>query len=169
MYVWSSVAHMALPLGEAGISQMSNEKPLLDSMQSTLGAKAGLYLFPAMAPGEDMQKYQQRLAASPSGLLVYRGPGAAALTPAKLAIEFFTEMAEALLLAWLISRTMLKTFAAKVTFAAVVGLVAACATNIPYWNWYDFPGSYTAAYMLTQFVGFVLAGMAAAKMLREPL
>jgi hypothetical protein len=31
-----------------------------------------------------------------------------------------------------------------------------------YWNWYGFPATYTAAYMMTGLVGFICVGLAAA-------
>jgi hypothetical protein len=40
------------------------------------------------------------------------------------------------------------------------------ATNVSYWNWYGFPGSYTAAYMAIEIIGFFVAGLAAAALLR---
>jgi len=42
MFVWSSIAHVVLPLGATGVSQISNEQPLLDSMHATLGQSSGL-------------------------------------------------------------------------------------------------------------------------------
>lgn len=40
MFVWSSIAHMALPLGEAGIQEISNEQALLGPTRH-LGGEAG--------------------------------------------------------------------------------------------------------------------------------
>jgi len=34
MFVWTSIAHMALPLGEAGINEIPNESLVLSAMQS---------------------------------------------------------------------------------------------------------------------------------------
>ena len=47
----------------------------------------------------------------------------------------------------------------------VVGIVAAIATNISYWNWYGFPSVYIASYMCIQIVGFLLVGVVAAVLL----
>ncbi|PYK10280.1 MAG: hypothetical protein DME61_03740 [Verrucomicrobia bacterium] len=49
MFIWTSIAHMALPLGEAGIGEIPNESAVLSSMQSTIGEQSGLYVFPALA------------------------------------------------------------------------------------------------------------------------
>ena len=48
MYVWTSIAHMALPLREAGINEIPNESVVLIAMQSSIGEKTGpgLYVFP---------------------------------------------------------------------------------------------------------------------------
>jgi len=48
MYVWTSIAHMALPLREAGINEIPNESVVLIAMQSSIGEKTGpgLYGFP---------------------------------------------------------------------------------------------------------------------------
>jgi hypothetical protein len=46
MFVWTSIAHMALPLGEAGIREIPNESAVLDAMQSNMGERTGLYIFP---------------------------------------------------------------------------------------------------------------------------
>jgi hypothetical protein len=37
---------MALPLREAGINEIPNESVVLSAMQSSIGKKTGLYVFP---------------------------------------------------------------------------------------------------------------------------
>ena len=44
---------MALPLGEAGITEIPNESAVLSSMQRNIGEKAGLYIFPGLSLGEN--------------------------------------------------------------------------------------------------------------------
>ncbi|PYI78486.1 MAG: hypothetical protein DMF05_11945 [Verrucomicrobia bacterium] len=52
MFIWTSIAHMALPLGEAGITEIPNESAVLNSMQSNIGDKTGLYIFPGLGVGK---------------------------------------------------------------------------------------------------------------------
>jgi len=175
MFLWSSVAHMVLPLGQAGIKEIPNEQPVLSAMQSGLGQASGIYLFPGTGLGPDatrqqkseaMKDYGQKLAVNPSGLLIYHPPGAPALTAGQLTTEFLTEFIEALLLAFLLAQTRATTFGSRVGLAIVIALVAAITTNIPYWNWYGFPLSYTIPYAFTQIVGYAIAGIVAALFLR---
>ena len=48
-----------------------------------------------------------------------------------------------------------------------VVILAAMTTNVSYWNWYGFPGVYTASYIVIEMVGFVLVGVVAALVLRK--
>ena len=46
MFIWTSIAHMALPLGEAGIREIPNEAALLSAMRSSIGKKPASTSFP---------------------------------------------------------------------------------------------------------------------------
>ncbi|MGO9124321.1 MAG: hypothetical protein ACLP6G_05470 [Terriglobales bacterium] len=175
MFVWASIAHLALPLGTTGMKEIPNEQAVLGGMQAQLGGTSGLYVFPGMGLGPNptrqernaaMQQYDQRLAANPSGLLIYHPPGAKAMTPGQLTTEFLTELAEALLLAWLLAQTSLATLASRMGFVTIAAVMATITTNLPYWNWYGFPTSYTTAYVGTQVVGYLVAGLVIATILK---
>ncbi len=51
MFIWSAIAHMALPLGHAGIHNgLPGEEKALAALQTGLGDQGGLYLFPGSGP-----------------------------------------------------------------------------------------------------------------------
>jgi hypothetical protein len=174
MFIWTSVAHMALPLGEAGIHEIPNESAVLSAMQSNIGDQTGLYIFPGPGVGknatrqeknEAMRHVAEKMAANPSGILMYHAPGRPFTIGKWLGIEFGTELLEAILVVFLLAQTRIVSFAGRVGFVLAAGILAAVTTNISYWNWYGFPGVYTASYMLIQMVGFLLVGVAAALIL----
>lgn len=176
MFLWSSLAHVVLPLAKTGIQEIPNEQLVLSAMQTSLGATPGLYFFPGIGLGPDatrqqenaaMQQYDQKLATNPSGLLIYHPPGAKALTPGQLVTEFITEFIEALLVVFLLAQTRLATFASRVGFVTLAGIMAAITTNLPYWNWYGFPTNYTIAYMTIEIVGYVVVGIVAAVVMKN--
>jgi heme exporter protein D len=170
MFVWSSVAHVALPLGQTGIKEIPNEPAVLSAMHTSLGEAPGMYAFPGMGQGQaDMKQYAQKLAANPSGILIYHPPGAQQLTAGQLVTEFLTELIESLLVVFLLAQTRLSSFAARVGFVVVAGVAAALVTNVSYWNWYGFPTSYTAAYMAIQIVGFLCVGLVAGAMIKPAM
>ena len=176
MFIWTSIAHMALPLGEAGIGEIPNESAVLSAMQSNIGDQTGLYIFPGPGLGknatrqendEAMKHMGEKMAANPSGILMYHAPGRPLALGKLLGVEFGTELLEAILVVFLLAQTPIASFAGRVGFVLVAGILAAIATNVSYYNWYGFPRVYTASYMLTQIVGFLCVGIVAAVVLRK--
>jgi hypothetical protein len=176
MFLWTSIAHMALPLGEAGIGEIPNESAVLNTMQSSIGDQTGLYIFPGLGVGknasrqeknEAMKQMNEKIAANPSGILMYHASGRPFAFGKAIGIEFATELLEAILVVFLLAQTRIGSFAGRVGFVLVAGILAAIATNISYWNWYGFPSVYVGSYMLIQIVGFFVVGIVAALVLRK--
>jgi hypothetical protein len=177
MFIWTAIAHMVTPLGEAGIGEIPNDEALLAAMQSSVGAKSGLYMFPGMGLGPDashaqrsgaMKEYEAKLEKNPSGLLMYHPAGSRPMAmPKNLTIEFITELIQALLVVALLAQTSIVTFGGRVGFVTVAGILAAITTNISYWNWWGFPMAYIAPYMFIRIVGFFLIGLVAAFIFRK--
>jgi hypothetical protein len=176
MYFWASLAHTVLPLSTIGVSQItSNEPAVLEAIRNSLGSTPGFYIFPSVGwrPGDTsaqradaMKNYDAKLAVFPSGILIYNPPGAHGLTPKQLIVEFLAELLEAALAVILMSLTRITSVSGRIAFVAFIGILAALTTNVSYWNWYSFPGSYTLSYMTSQIIGFVIAGIVAALILK---
>lgn len=174
MFIWSFIAHDLLPLGEMGVREIPNEDAVTSAIQTNLGNRNGFYIFPG--PGvspdasrqqkmEGMKRAEEKMAAGPAGVLIYH-PKRVFNFPKRLGIEFATEVLESLLAVFLLAQTGIRGFGGKVGFILTAGILAAIATNVPYWNWYGFPRVYTAGYMLTQVIGFLLVGIVAALIMR---
>jgi hypothetical protein len=98
---------------------------------------------------------------------MYHPPGRPFAFGKSLAVEFSTEVLQSILVIWLLAQTRIGSFADRVGFVLVTGILAAITTNVSYWNWYGFPGVYTASYILIEIVGFVLVGIVAGLLLRK--
>jgi hypothetical protein len=171
MFIWSSIAHVATPLGQTGFSQMPNEAPVLAAMHDSMGDKPGLYFFPwvDMKSKTAMADSAAKMKVNPSGLLLYHPPGRGIeMMPMNLLTEFVKETITALIAAFLLAQTLIAAYAARVGFVSLVGFAAGITTNVSYWNWYGFPGDYTLAYAFTDIFGYVVAGLAIAAVLRKP-
>jgi hypothetical protein len=173
MFIWTTIAHMALPLAEAGISEIPNESAVLSAMQTNIGDQTGLYIFPGMGVGknatrqernEAMKQMAAKAASGPSGLLMYH-PSRPFSLGKLMGVEFATELLEAILAVFLLVQAGIVSFAGRVGFVFVIGIVAAIATNVSYWNWYGFPGVYVASYMFITVIGFLCVGIVAALVL----
>ncbi len=176
MFIWTSIAHMALPLGEAGLREIPNESGVLGAMQNNIGEQTGLCIFPGPGVGknanrqeknEAMKHMGEKMATNPSGILMYHAPGRPFTFGKWLGIEFGTELLEAILVVFLLAQTRIASFAGRVGFVLAAGILAAIATNVSYWNWYGFPCVYTTGYMFIQIIGFLCVGIVAALVLRK--
>jgi hypothetical protein len=83
-----------------------------------------------------------------------------------LLVEFATNVVQIFLAVLLLGYTSVTGFGARWRFVTIAGLLAGISTNLSYWNWYGFPGSYTLAYTFTIVVGFAVAGLVVAAMLK---
>ncbi|HEV2803457.1 MAG TPA: hypothetical protein VGW57_00870 [Chthoniobacterales bacterium] len=177
MFAWTAIAHMALPLGEAGVQNTMDDEALLASLKANVKNNDGLYIYPSMGLGPNathaeqskaMETYPAKLEKNPSGFFIYHRPGSRPMNMGKfLTIEFITELCEALLVVWLLAQTRFVTFGGRLGFVLAAGIMAAISTNVSYWNWWGFPTVYTASYMFIQVVGFFLVGLVAAIMFRR--
>ncbi len=173
IFIWGFVSHMLLPIGEAGIKAMPNEEAVLAVMQENIKDPA-VYLFPGSGHSENMTKEQQqefykKWEQGPTGFLVYHPEGLPALSPMQLITELITNIIAALIAAFLLSQALgtLTSLGSRVLFVALVGVVPFFSVDASYWNWYGFPTNFTLASLLDQAVGFALAGVVMAKMLKQ--
>jgi hypothetical protein len=173
MFFWNFVAHEFLPLGKMGVRLIPNEDAVTNVLQTNLGDIAGFYVFPSggLTPGATgeqkkaaMQKAEEQMASGAGGVLVYR-PKRIFNFPKRLGIEFATEVIEALLAVFLLSRTNITGFGGRVGFVLTTGILASIVTNVPYANWYGFPKDFTLAQMVMTVVGYLLIGIVAALVL----
>lgn len=178
MFLWTFAAHEFLPLGEMGVREIPNEERVVSAMQSAIPQR-GLYLFPGLGLGPNptsqqrnaaMPEYMKKYERSPHGILVYHPPSGAFPFGAALARAGALNLAEGLLAAWLLSWAAPgKGYARRAGFVVIAGLLASLTTNVEYWNWYEFPTTYTAGYMITQVVGYTLVGLIAAAFVKNEI
>jgi hypothetical protein len=170
-FVWSSISHMVLPLGEAGVRTLPNEEAVLADLRGSL-PEAGLYIFPLMgnpseATAEEQARWAEKYRTGPAGILVYRPVGGEFNFPRLLSVELLTNILAALIAALLLAR-MAGSYLQRVLIVAALGLFAWFSISISYWNWYNFPTSFILAEGLDQFLGWLVAGLVIAKITPSP-
>jgi len=170
MFIWSALAHTALPLGETGLKMVAPDSAVAATLQGELGDKAGLYGFPGVAgdPHRDeaaMAAMTEKMKTGASGLIVYHAPGYNPAMAPLMGKELALEVVQSLILAWLLSGLVVTGLVARTTAAALVGVAVGISTNGSYWNWWGFPADYTLAAIVIQIVGYTLAGLVIASIL----
>jgi len=157
MFVWESVAHMVLPLGELGMSALPNEDAMRQLLAQHMGGADGLYLFPDMRAGGEPSP-------GASGLLVYHPQ--VIFSWSVIGWEALTEIIQGLVLANIIVLSGAADFSRRMAISMLVGVAAAVCTSPSYTIWYGFPASYTLGQMAVALVDYLVAGLVIAALLR---
>jgi hypothetical protein len=168
VFIWTAIAHMATPLGTAGMSVFppDQESKIIDAMKAGLPG-SGLYFFPGIdmqsTPTPEQQKaWEAKIQAGPFGLLVFNARGGSPLSPAQLVTELASTMLAAAVAAYLAS-LMAGPMMTRAIAVALLALFASLSVGASYWNWYGFPTAFIAAEAFTELIGWLLAGLAIAR------
>lgn len=164
MMVWVSVAHLS-PLGQIGCKNLPGADAIRAGLGSAVGAKPGLYFFPAMDmaakdSAKAMADYTAAAKTGPSGFVLYRPAGEdVSMTGAALQ-EFGKLVVVATISAFLLAEASARLgYGARVGFVVAIGTVATLTTNASHHAWYGFPGDYIAAQIGMDIMGFILGGL----------
>jgi len=175
LFVWEFVAHMMLPLGEAGMKGLTNETAVIAALKEQV-KEDGLYFFPAGGWSSDMtadqkrqamEKAQAMMANGPGGLLLIHPNGMVGMTGGQLGTQCAGDIASMLLAAFVVAQVGAAAFGSRFLIAMLLSLLPAFRSHIPLWNWYAFPGTYTAAQITIDVVGFAAGGAIVAKMVQS--
>ena len=174
-FFWGFLAHEVLGLGQVGIKDIPNEQVMLSTMRSSIN-DPGFYFFPGLGLGPNptsdekkaaMERFTQKATSGPMGILVYRPIGSNVYSMRYLGTEFALDVVLALIGAILVAWAGLASFGSRLAFVTLAGVMAALLSNVQYWNWYAFPSNYTLATIATQVIGFFLAGIVIALIVRS--
>lgn len=169
IFCWGFVSHMLLSLGEMGMQTIAHEDDLNAAIRKDV-RDPGLYFVPgrdmSKSPTqEEMQAHMAKITKGPYGFMVIYPNGRDASMSKRLPIEFGTNVACALLAA-VIASQLRPGFIVRVACVTLIGILASIMTLVPYWNWYGFPTDFTLAQLVEHTVGWFLAGVVLALIVR---
>jgi hypothetical protein len=170
MFLWGAVAHMATPLGHAGLSTIpaDAEPAILGALKAGIKER-GMYFIPGGDMGtmteSQRKEWEAKAAAGPMGLLIVQPDGGPMMTPGQLGTEFASNVLAALLGA-LIASQVAGGYARRVGVLVLAGLLGWASLSISYWNWYGFPTEFMAAAAVEEGVGWLIAGLGIAAVVK---
>ncbi|HUQ50047.1 MAG TPA: hypothetical protein VM056_04970, partial [Terriglobales bacterium] len=153
IFIWSSIAHVALPIGEMGIKTSANEEAVIAALKPALN-EHGMYIVPgheamaAMKSGDkaqqeaSMKTYDSKYKGGPWALIVYHPTGASmAPEPRMLVMELLADIVAGMILAWALSLAAVNrpSFGGRVVFIVALTLLPLLITDFSQWNWFGFP------------------------------
>jgi hypothetical protein len=172
LFFWGFVAHMLLPLGEMGIQSIPADEGMAAAITKDV-REPGLYFLPGRdmsksQSAEEMEAHMAKMAKGPYGFMVLYPNGRDASLGRRLPIEFGTNVVCALLAAIVVSQ-LRPGLIVRTACVTIVGLLASIMTLVPYWNWYGYPTDFTLAQIVEHTVGWLLAGLVLALIVRPAI
>jgi len=170
LFIWESLAHVVLPLGELGIRGLDNEAAMIAAVKANV-KEDGFYFFPNPFPpggtAEQQKQTMQMMLTGPTGIMIVHPNGDPGMTPGRLILQAIFGILAMVVAAIVLSQAvMLKPFGARVGLVVMLATLPSLRTELPQWNWYGFPAIYTTAQFAMHFVGFILGGLVLAKMIK---
>jgi hypothetical protein len=169
IFVWSAVAHMALPLGEMGVRQIKREPAVIGSFQLAI-TEPGFYYFPGLEHGKaatevERKAWTEKVEQGPTGILVIHPEGFGAGSTKQMGLEFATNVIAALLAALILSQVH-GGYVSRVIVVTLLGLFGVMSLLASYVIWYGFPLDYILGETITEVVGCFLAGLVLAAIVK---
>jgi Flp pilus assembly protein TadB len=173
LFLWGAIAHMALDIGNIGmrIPPDAAQERILDTLAADLDETA-VYMLPMLqkerwSDRDAQAAFAERQRTRPYAWIVFhpqRGAYADGMD-ASMLVQLLAVTAAALLAAWLVSLTALG-FLGRLLLVTGLGFFAWLVAYVPLWNWYGFPPAYTMGAFVELVVGWALAGLAIAWLVR---
>jgi hypothetical protein len=169
LFIWGALSHTVLPFGDIGMKTLPNEAPVMAALKANI-TEPGLYFYPGIEGGHSANEAEQaafeaKFKSGPHGILIYHPIGTEVMPPSMMITELISNILAAILVALVIS-WLICSFWGRVAAAALFGLVSWLSVDASYWNWYGFPTDYFAAQAIDQVVGWFLAGLAIAVLVK---
>ena len=173
IFLVSFIWHMVLPFSETGFHNLPHEEVLATAMRLGI-SDPGIYMFPGMDPAKrsdpaEMNKWAEKFRRGPTGLIIFQPGGTGFSFPRLLVNQFCFQFLAALVVSVLLamSAPALPQYLRRVLFVALVAVFGSLVIDLPYWNWYGFPGNYTVEHLAEIFFTWGATGFAIAAVVRS--
>ena len=169
IFFWGFAAHEFLPLGETGMHDIPQEDVVAAAVKDAV-REPGIYLLPGHGMGktkspEEQKALNEKVAKGPTGFLIIHPEGSEVSLPKYLVPQLATNVVCGLLAALLVTQ-LRPGFVVRVLCVTLMGIFGFVMVCVPYWNWYGFPLDFTIAQAIEHTVGWFLAGLAIAAIVR---
>ncbi|GIW82346.1 MAG: hypothetical protein KatS3mg105_4153 [Gemmatales bacterium] len=172
LFIWGMAAWMVVPLHTPTIAGLPNEAEITKLLKDQ-NLQTGVYLAPWSDNEADWSNpesaWMKNHLAGPLYSIYYQKEGAAPMNAGVLLGGFIINLLSALLAAWLLSCAAAgscSSYWQRVGFSAGLGILVGLFGHGNFWNWGHFPADYTFAFIIDDLVGWTLAGLVLAGLVR---
>lgn len=171
-YVWQMLTWIVLPIHGPTILSMPNEAPIREALIAQ-DLETGLYSVPYGSDEEMMDpdsEFTKRHKEGPLFVVFYQKEGMEPMPMSMLGIGILTDFLGATIAAAMLCCAVggccCRTYWQRVAFISGFGVFLALMSHVAYMNWMRFPAHYSAMMILDAIVGWFLAGLAIAAIIK---
>jgi hypothetical protein len=170
MFGWGAVSHMVLNIDADVFKPIQNEAAVASAMKENIPAD-GMYFVPGLdmtrhPTDEEMAGFSAKYKQGPTAFIVFHQAGGDLMSPMQFGTQFAACLVTALLGAMILAFASVG-FARGVIISLMIGLAGWVSMSVPYWNWYKFSAAFIRGELIDQVVGWFLAGLVMAFILRR--
>lgn len=169
-FVWGAFSWMVLPWHNATLKDLPGEDTILPVLRQNIG-ETGVYCFPGMQDAcrdaAAMKDFESRHRAGPVGWIVYQARGLEPMPTSTLVKGFILDLFAALLAALVLAATKVGGYTTRALLVTALGLFAGLVSHVSQWTWMSLPAGFALNMVADLVVGWLLAGLAMAAIVRE--
>ena len=180
VYIWGMLAWMAFGLHDDSIHALPDELAISDALRMQ-ELSTGVYVYPAMAnmqkfktkPSKEEMKaltaqFEKRHKEGPIFSVIYHGKGEKPMGGNMMFGGFVIQLLASCLAAILLALTAGTAvhYWQRVLVVVLLAVFGLLISHIALWNWMYYPASYTFAMVLDPLIGWTLAGLAMAYIIK---
>jgi hypothetical protein len=171
LFLWSFLAWVVLPLHTATMHPISDENAAINALGPLLTSKAVYDMphDPGMRGGQAaMDAYTKKVERGPTGMIIYDPQGADPMMGKQMFMGILLDFLTAFLAAWMLASSLLLSapYMTKVMYFVMIGVLISVSQHLAYWNWMRFPTDWTLAQIVDTIVGWTLAGLGIAALVK---
>ena len=134
---------------------------------------SGVYVLPNTFAYNDqtsqseMKRGMEMMEKGPFMFAVVRPSGIGRMSITPFIFQLIIQIIGAFILTWMVLQTKAMTFKRTVWFCTLFGLGVGVLSQLPDWNWWGFSAAYVFTNIIDFVIGWCLAGLSIAKVLRK--
>lgn len=153
LFLWGYASWMVLPWHHSTLKTFKDDVAVSQVIKANV-SESGVYISPVMNPNNADIAGKTLIF---TNIDVNGMPSNSMTMP--MIISFITQLIAAFLVTWLLANTAGMGYLRRVAFVVVFALAASIVTNVPAWNWFKFDTHFTLVAMADLVIGWFLAGI----------
>ncbi len=172
VFVWSFVSWMVLPWHKQCLHKFTNQSEVARVIQQNAPV-AGVYVLPntmsyhERTSHEEMHRAEMMMEYGPFMFATVLPNGTGKMSIRPFVFSLIIDIIGTFIVIWMLMQTKSIHFWKRVSFVTLFGLGVAVLGQLPEWNWWGFSGGFVLVNMADFVIGWFLAGLAIAKLLRK--